>query len=80
MTGVNDSLFSEVLARSTSIRDALDRLKNSTVLFKIRDKGVRGVKAYRRKYRLDLADLKIHYVPNKTMKSQANCAAGGGNF
>ena len=71
-----NNAISEVLARSTSIRDALDKLKNSTVLFKIRDKGIRGVKSYRRKYRLDLSDLKIHYVPNKSMKQGCTAPAG----
>lgn len=67
----------EVLARSTSIKDALDILKGGTVLWKIRDKGVRGLKVYKRKYRLDLADLRINYVPNKSM-AKKNCASGSG--
>ena len=44
----------------------------------IRNKGVRGVKCFKRKYRLDLADLRITYHPNKAMTKGNNCAGGNG--
>ncbi len=71
------SSLSEVLARATSIKDELEVLRNGTFLYKVRNKGMgRGVKAFRRRYRLDVADLRITYHPNKHMKSTAACAGG----
>ena len=67
----------EVLARATSVKDSLDHLKSGTYLWKLRDKGVRGIKLYRRRYRLNIADLIITYTPNKGV--QNNCFAGNPN-
>ena len=70
-------IISEVLARATSVRDSLDQLKAGTVLWKLRDKGsILGLKLYRRKYRLNIADLMISYTPNKGMQ---NSCVGGPN-
>ena len=58
------------MARATSVRDSLDHLKAGTILWKLRDKGsIMGLKLYRRKYRLNIADLMISYTPNKGMQS-----------
>ncbi len=37
---------------------------------------LRGVKVYRRRYRLDVADLRLTYHPNKHMGQTAACAGG----
>ena len=68
--------ITEVLARATSITDSIDKLKKGTMLFKIRDKNVRGIKPYMRHYRLDTEKLSIVYFPNKNMTAR-NCTAGG---
>ena len=67
----------EVLARATSVKDSLDHLKSGTFLWKLRDKGVRGLKLYRRRYRLNIADLIITYTPNKGL--QKNSCVGNTN-
>lgn len=54
----------------------MEKLKQGTVAWKIRDKGVRGLVIYRRKYRLDLVDLRIHYLPSKAMSGNV-CGFGG---
>ena len=59
------------MARATSVKDSLDHLKSGTVLWKLRDKGVRGLKLYRRKYRLNIADLIITYTPNKGLQKNS---------
>jgi len=66
----------EVLKRSTSIVEALEKLKKGMLLWKIRDKGVRGLKNFPRHFKLDMADLRITYLPNKNMTAK-NCTAGG---
>lgn len=53
-------------------------LKKGTDLVKVRDKGVRGVKTYRRRYRLNIPDLKITYHPNKASSKTKGCLAGEG--
>lgn len=67
----------EVLARATSMKVDLDHLKNGSVLFKFRDKGLLGLKIYRRKYRLNIADLEITYSPNKGLQ-KSGCVGGAG--
>lgn len=69
--------FAEVLSRAQSVSDALENLRKGSTFFKIRDKGVRGMNVYRRKYRLDINDMKIVYTPNKSGMSKM-CAGGGG--
>eukprot|EP00096_Caligus_rogercresseyi_P012558 TRINITY_DN5303_c0_g1_i1.p1 TRINITY_DN5303_c0_g1~~TRINITY_DN5303_c0_g1_i1.p1 ORF type:complete len:822 (-),score=236.70 TRINITY_DN5303_c0_g1_i1:21-2336(-) len=56
---------SDVLERSLSIQDSIEVLSKGTILHKVRDKGVRGVKIYKRKCKLDLENLCILYFPNK---------------
>ncbi|QQP34886.1 Phosphoinositide phospholipase C, partial [Caligus rogercresseyi] len=51
--------------RSLSIQDSIEVLSKGTILHKVRDKGVRGVKIYKRKCKLDLENLCILYFPNK---------------
>ena len=41
-------IFSDGLARSQSVKDRLQLLKSGTQMYKIRDKGVRGIKLYER--------------------------------
>ena len=54
-------------------------LKKGTFLHKIRDKGVRGVKTYLRRYRLDLTDLRIVYKPSKgAIKGMGVCGGNSG--
>ena len=54
------------MARSTSVKEALDLLISGTELWKLRDKGsFRGLRGYKRKYRLDLKDLDVKYIPHK---------------
>ena len=57
--------ITEVLARSTSVREALDLLKPGTDLWKVRYKGMRGFRGYKRKYKLDLPELALKYTPNR---------------
>jgi hypothetical protein len=72
------NFFSEVLARATTVRDSLEHLKAGTVLWKLRDKGsIMGLKLYRRKYRLNMADLMISYTPNKGMQNSCVGASNG---
>ncbi len=52
-------------------------LKKGTLLLKIRNKGVRGLKVFKRKYRLNIADLKVTYASEKS-PSNMNCASPGG--
>ena len=70
------STISEVLKRSTSIVEGLEKLKQGMLLWKIRDKGVRGLKHFPRHYKLDMADLRITYLPNKHITAK-NCTAAG---
>ena len=72
----NSFYISEVMARSTSIIEAIDRLRQGMLLWKIRDKGVRSLKPFPRHYKLDMADLRITYLPNKNMTAKS-CTAGG---
>lgn len=73
----NNVIFTEILARCTSIQEAVEKLRAGTLLWKVRDKGVRGLNIYRRKFKLDLAELKLIYLPNKSM-TMKNCVPNGG--
>ena len=54
------------MARSTSVKEALELLRAGTELWKVRNKGgIRGHRWYKRKYRLDISDLDIKYIPHK---------------
>jgi hypothetical protein len=53
------------------VKESLDHLKAGTYLWKLRDKGVRGLKLYRRRYRLNIADLIITYHPNKGLQKNS---------
>ena len=68
----------EVLARSTSIQDELELLKAGTYFHKVRNQGtVRGLKIYKRNYRLDVAELKLVYFPNKGgVRNLTQCTGG----
>ena len=74
--------ITEVLSRSTSVKDALDLLRSGTDLWKVRNKGqARGYQWYKRKYRLDLADLVIKYSPHHgSRKNISNSACVKGNL
>ena len=74
--------ITEVLSRSTSVKDALDLLRGGTDLWKVRNKGqARGYQWYKRKYRLDLADLVIKYSPHHgSRKNISNSACVKGNL
>lgn len=72
--------ISDILARATSIKEALDVLKKGTLLWKARNKGgIFGIKFYRRNFRLDVPNLALTYTPNKNGVNSAfgstNCAA-----
>jgi len=58
-------IISELLSRTTSIKEDLETLKNGSILWKVRNKGPLGLKVYRRVYRLNLDDLQITYTPHK---------------
>jgi len=52
-------------------------LKKGTHLHKIRDKGVgRGIKAYPRRFRLDVSDLRVTYSPSKKTNGGQLCVGG----
>jgi len=60
--------------RSKSIEEKTDKLKTEgSQLFKIRDKGVRGVKVYKRKYTLDMERLVIKYTPHVDHSNKLTC-------
>jgi len=66
----------EAYARSQSLKDKLEVLKAGTTLYKIRDKGLRGIQLYKRKYWLDLENLEIRFTPHKEGKSKIpGCAS-----
>jgi len=71
-----------VLARATSVKEALQQLTAGTELWKVRDKGgLRGFRWYKRKYRLDLKHLEVKYSPHKGASKKvdpANCVKGSG--
>ncbi|CAB4063787.1 PLCD [Lepeophtheirus salmonis] len=50
---------------SSSIINMTQDKTDGTILYKVRDKGVRGVKVYQRKCKLDLENLCVLYYPNK---------------
>ena len=70
----------EVLARATSVKEALQQLTAGSELWKVRDKGgLRGFRWYKRKYRLDLKHLEVKYSPHKGASKKvdpANCVKG----
>ena len=72
--------FTEIISRSTSVKDALKALEAGTELWKVRNKGgIRGIRWYKRKYRLDLPHLEIKYSPHKGSSKNvaaSNCAKG----
>jgi len=72
----------DVLARSKSVVDRLALLKTGTKLYKVRDKGVRGIKIYERKYWLDMENLQINFSSNKASPYSLGCQAsqGSGSF
>ena len=41
-------MLSDALARSQSVKERLEMLKTGTQLYKVRDKGVRGLQLYKR--------------------------------
>ena len=44
----NKELLADGLARSHSVKERLDLLKMGTQMYKVRDKGVRGMRMYER--------------------------------
>ena len=70
-----------MLSRSTSVKEALELLRGGTDLWKVRNKGsARGYQWYKRRYRLDLADLVIKYSPHHgSRKNISNSACVKGN-
>ena len=61
----------EYLIRSTSVIENIKLLKDGQELCKIRNKDVRGMKIYRRKFMLDIEDLKIKYSSSKNNTSNS---------
>lgn len=55
----------DALARSQSVKDMMEQLKKGSQLHKVRDKGVRGLQLYKRRYWLDMENLQIHFSPHK---------------
>ena len=70
----------DALARSQSVKERLDLLKKGTHLYKVRDKGVRGLQMYKRKYWLDMENLLIHFSPHKDPSTKLGCAAIAGEL
>ena len=66
--------------RSESLKDNLNLLKNGTNLFKVRDKGMRGLQMYKRKFWLDMENLLIHFSPHKDPTTKLGCLANGENY
>ena len=52
------------MKRSKSLHDRLEILKQGTLLYKIRDKGLRGINVYKRTFKIDLENLLIHFSPH----------------
>jgi len=69
----------DALARSQSVKERIDLLKTGTELYKVRDKGVRGLQLYKRKYWLDMENLLIHFSPHKDPTTSFNCATVAGS-
>ena len=42
------SLLLDAIAKSVTVKERLDMLKTGTQLYKVRDKGVRGLQLYKR--------------------------------
>jgi len=66
----------ESYGRSQSMKDKLEVLKNGTDLHKIRDKGTRGIRFYKRKFWLDMDNLLLRYSPHKDGKAMGLCTSG----
>ena len=62
------------------MKERLDLLKKGTHLYKVRDKGVRGLQMYKRKYWLDMENLLIHFSPHKDPSTKLGCAAIAGEL
>jgi len=58
----------DAMERSQSLNETLELLKKGTNLRKIRDKGVRGLKLFKRKYSLNMKDLLLVYEPVRDNK------------
>jgi len=63
-----DILIEDALQRSQSLNETLEFLKKGTNLRKIRDKGVRGLQLFKRKYVLDMKNLLLVYTPHRESK------------
>jgi len=63
--------------RSESLKDNLNLLKKGTHLYKVRDKGMRGLQMYKRKFWLDMENLLIHFTPHKDPTTKLGCLANG---
>eukprot|EP00092_Neocalanus_flemingeri_P005512 GFUD01005942.1.p1 GENE.GFUD01005942.1~~GFUD01005942.1.p1 ORF type:complete len:789 (-),score=239.22 GFUD01005942.1:53-2419(-) len=69
----------DALVRSHSVKERIDLLKKGTQLYKVRDKGMRGLQLYKRKYWLDMENLLIHFSPHKDPSSTLGCTAFAGS-
>ena len=65
------------MGRATSIQDEVGQLKKGTVLWKLRDKELRGLKVYKRQFKLDTEHLRITYLPNKHLTGKDISCVGG---
>jgi len=68
----------EGLKHCEHIKDKMAALKEGTHLLKVRDKDLRGPRLYRRKYRLDVTDMAIHWSPHKDPSSSGFCSSVAG--
>jgi len=64
---------------STTMQQRLTTMKKGSNLYKVRDKGVRGLQLYKRKYWLDMDNLLIHFSPHKDPSSTFGCALAAGS-
>ena len=62
------------------MKERLDLLKKGAHLYKVRDKGVRGLQMYKRNYWLDMENLLIHFSPHKDPSTKLGCAAIAGEL
>jgi len=64
----------EQFSRSQSIKEKLEILKKGSMLYKIRDKGIRGITFYKRKYWLDMDNLQLRFKSHKEESKMYNCS------
>jgi len=76
---IKTELRRDALERSQSVKEGVGVLKKGTELYKVRDKGVRGLQLYKRKYWLNMENLEIHFSPHRETSSALSCAGFSGS-